>query len=69
MNAVDTNILVYSLDVNEPAKKAKKAQALLASLAGPSTILPWQVVGEFLNWLRVGEMRSLRESTVNVSRW
>jgi len=42
MNAVDTNVLVYSLDVDEPAKQAK-AKALLASLvaAQPATILTW----------------------------
>jgi predicted nucleic acid-binding protein len=53
MNAVDTNVLVYSLDVDEPAKQAK-AKALLASLVGtePATILPWQVGGELLRWLR-----------------
>ncbi len=53
MNAVDTNVLVYALDVDEPVKQAK-AKALLAGLtaAQPQTILPWQVAGEFLNWLR-----------------
>jgi predicted nucleic acid-binding protein len=33
MNAVDTNVFLYSLDVNEPAKQAK-AKALLAGLVG-----------------------------------
>jgi predicted nucleic acid-binding protein len=53
MNAVDTNVFVYSLDVNEPAKQAK-AQALLAGLLGApaGTVTPWQVAGEPLNWLR-----------------
>ncbi len=56
MNAVDTNVLVYSLDVDEPAKQAK-AKALLASLVGarPATILTWQVAGELLRWLRKWE--------------
>lgn len=51
MNAVDTNVLVYSLDVYEPAKQAK-AQTLLADLGKTpsSNVLPWQVAGEFLNW-------------------
>ena len=31
MNAVDTNVFVYSLDVHEPAKQAK-AKALLAGV-------------------------------------
>ena len=53
MNAVDTNVFVYSLDANEPDKQAK-AKLLLAGLVGvrPSTVLPWQVAGELLNWLR-----------------
>jgi len=53
MNAVDTNVLVYTADTGEPVKQAK-ALALLTGLAtGPSpTVLPWQVAGEFLNWLR-----------------
>lgn len=53
MNAVDTNVLVYSLDVNEPVKQVK-AKNLLAGLTQTqtATILPWQVAGELLNWLR-----------------
>ncbi len=53
MNAVDTNVLAYALDADEPTKQAK-AKALLAGLVGvrPATVLPWQVAGEFLNWLR-----------------
>jgi predicted nucleic acid-binding protein len=52
MNAIDTNVLVYSLDRNEPTKQAK-AKALLAGLvrALPPTVLLWQVCGELLNWL------------------
>jgi predicted nucleic acid-binding protein len=53
MNAVDTNVFVYSLDIHEPAKQAK-AKALLASLVGaqPGTLLLWQVAGELLSVLR-----------------
>jgi predicted nucleic acid-binding protein len=53
MNAVDTNVLVYFLDVNEPVKQLK-AKNLLAGLTQTqtATILPWQVAGEVLNWLR-----------------
>jgi predicted nucleic acid-binding protein len=56
MNAVDTNVFVYSLDENDPQKQAK-ANTLLAGLVGarPPTILPWQVAGELLNWLRKWE--------------
>jgi predicted nucleic acid-binding protein len=53
MNAVDTNVLVYSLDAVDPVKHGK-AKALLVGLAAGSTptILPWQVAAELLNWLR-----------------
>src|SRR5438034_1342291 len=56
MNAVDTNVIVYSLDASEPAKQAK-AQHLLGGLAQPpvETLLPWQVAGELLNCLRKWE--------------
>jgi predicted nucleic acid-binding protein len=53
MNAVDTHILVYSLDRNEPFKQAK-AQALLIALRSsvPPTVLLWQVLGELVQQLR-----------------
>lgn len=53
MNAVDTNVVVYALDADEPAKQAK-AIALLDQLSlDPSqTVLLWQVAGEFLSCLR-----------------
>ncbi len=53
MNAVDTNVLVYALDDNEPAKQAK-ARNLLDRLVQPpiETLLLWQVAGELLTCLR-----------------
>jgi len=56
MNAVDTNVFVYSLDADEPLKQAK-AQDLLQRLvlAAGSTVLPWQVAGEILSNLRKRE--------------
>lgn len=53
MNAVDTNVLIDALDGNKPVKQVK-AKHLLAGLAQtpPATVLPWQVAGELLNWLR-----------------
>jgi predicted nucleic acid-binding protein len=53
MNAVDTKVFLYSLDINEPAKQAK-AKALLAGLVGApaATVTLWQVAGELLNGLR-----------------
>ena len=53
MNAVDTNVLLYSLDDREPVKKAK-AQQLLQQLNGAAapTCLLWQVLAELVNQLR-----------------
>lgn len=53
MNAVDTNILLYSVDRNDPAKQIKAKQLLqqLHSAAEP-TILLWQVLGELTQQLR-----------------
>ena len=53
MNAVDTNILLYSLDASEPAKRVI-AQELLRELRSSSqrTILPWQVLCEATSQLR-----------------
>lgn len=53
MNAVDTNVLVYRLDRNEPIKQSK-ARILLRQLSASSVpaILLWQVGAEFLQRLR-----------------
>jgi predicted nucleic acid-binding protein len=53
MNAVDTNVLLYSVDRNEPIKQLK-AQQLLQQLhfAPEPTILLWQVLGELTQQLR-----------------
>lgn len=53
MNAIDTNILLYSIDKREPVKQGK-AGALLQSLAAStgSTVLPWQALAESVNQLR-----------------
>ena len=57
MNAVDTNVLVYSSDANEPVKQ-QQAQQLLMELRRSETdpILLWQVAAEFLNCLRRWEL-------------
>lgn len=53
MNAIDTNVLLYSVDRNEPARQLKAQQLLtqLHSSAEP-TILLWQVLGELAQQLR-----------------
>ena len=53
MNAVDTNILVYSIDRREPIKQAKAAALLQGLAAGMgSTVLLWQALAESVNQLR-----------------
>jgi len=53
MNAVDTNLFLYSIDRNEPNKRVK-AQQLLQQLrlAPQPTVLLWQVLGELGQQLR-----------------
>ncbi len=46
MIAVDTNILVYAVDANEPIK-GPKAIELLRALQNQQAVLLWQVVCEF----------------------
>ncbi|HEX8522640.1 MAG TPA: PIN domain-containing protein [Tepidisphaeraceae bacterium] len=53
MNAVDTNVLLYAIDHNEPIKQLK-AQQLLQQLhaSAEGSILLWQVLGELAQQLR-----------------
>lgn len=53
MNAIDANVLLYSIDRNEPVKQFK-AQQLLSRLrsAAEPTVLLWQVLGEVAQQLR-----------------
>jgi len=53
MNAIDTNVFLYSIDRHEPAKQAK-AQQLLQQLrtAAEPTYLLWQVLSELAHQLR-----------------
>ena len=51
MNAVDTNVLLYSVDRAEPTKQ-RRAQETLLRLAGEPTVLLWQVLGESAQQLR-----------------
>src|SRR4051812_28772128 len=46
MNAVDTNILVYSVCADEPVR-GPAAAALLERLSASDTVLVWQVACEF----------------------
>ena len=46
MNAIDTNVLIYSYDDDYPGHQ-QVAKDLLAAIAGSA--LPWQVASEFLS--------------------
>jgi predicted nucleic acid-binding protein len=53
MNAVDTNIFIYSIDDRVLLKKAKAQQFFQHLLSGSAnTHLLWQVLGELVNQLR-----------------
>lgn len=71
MNAVDTNILIYSIDANDDAKR-QRALELLESLGSDDTIIPWQVaceVGAVLQTMqRMGRFQGEYDKTVNALR-
>jgi predicted nucleic acid-binding protein len=53
MNAVDTNVYVYALDADEPAKQGKAVELFdRLMLRRAETVLVWQVASEFLGQLR-----------------
>jgi predicted nucleic acid-binding protein len=58
MNAVDTNVYVYALDADEPAKQAKAIELLdRLALKPVDSVIVWQVASEFLGQLRKGESK------------
>ncbi|MFM9963197.1 MAG: PIN domain-containing protein [Planctomycetaceae bacterium] len=52
MNAIDTNILVYSFDESEPTKRSIARQLIRQRISAKDTVLLWQVAVEFLGCLR-----------------
>jgi predicted nucleic acid-binding protein len=60
MNAVDTNVYVYALDADEPAKQANAIELLdRLALKPADSVIVWQVASEFLNQLRKSESKGL----------
>jgi predicted nucleic acid-binding protein len=58
MNAVDTNVLVYSLDRRYPVKRAKARNLFRQLRSDPAgALLLWQVAGEFVRQLRTWEVQ------------
>ena len=51
MNAVDTNVLIYSIDANDDRKR-RRALDLIEALPESETIIPWQVACEVAAVLR-----------------
>ncbi len=51
MNAVDTNVLVYSIDAFDTGKR-QRALELIESLPEAETIIPWQVACEVASVVR-----------------
>lgn len=53
MNALDTNILVYALDEDEPTRRTKARELIIELLKEPTqTVFLWQVATELLACLR-----------------
>jgi predicted nucleic acid-binding protein len=70
MNAVDTNVFVYALDADEPVKQAKALDLFQRlTMAGGSTVLPWQVAAELLSNLRKRESAGRITATEVESRF
>ena len=69
MNAVDTNILVYAVDQDEPAKQTKAIELLNRLTLPPvETVLLWQAAGEYLSCLRRWQSAG-RVSSADVERY
>ncbi len=70
MNAIDTNVLIYLVDADEPAKQSQ-ASALLDRLATEEsdTVLLWQSAVEFLACLRRWESRGRISRSQLTSYW
>ncbi len=68
MNAVDTNVLVYAFDVDEPVKRAKAADLITRLVKAGKTVLLWQVACEFIATMRRWEAKG-RVSEADVTAY
>lgn len=59
MNAIDTNVLVYTVDRREPVKQTRARELVGKLIQQSKTVLLWQVAGEYLNCLRRFASRGL----------
>ena len=69
MNAVDTNVLVYLVDADEPAKQSQARELMDRLVVDESdTVLLWQAAVEFLACLRRWESRG-KISPIQLTRY
>ena len=65
MIAIDTNVLVYRFDFNEPVKQQKSVLLLRQLVFDKETLMQWQVLAEFLRqisrWQQEGTITSVRK--------
>jgi predicted nucleic acid-binding protein len=66
--ALDTNVLVYAEGINGKARQGE-ALALVGKLAGESTLIPVQVLGELFNVLTGKAGQSPDAARTAVLRW
>ena len=57
MNAVDTNVLVYAFDADEPVKRDKARDLIAMLVQAGNSVLLWQVAGEFVAAMRKWESK------------
>ena len=71
MNAVDTNVLIYSIDAGDDGKR-RRALDLIESLPATETLIPWQVACEVAAVIRtmgaLGRFRGDYAQTVTALR-
>lgn len=60
MNAIDTNVFIYTFDPADLAKQARARQLVLDLVSKPhESVLLWQVAVEFLAFLRKAQGKGL----------
>lgn len=69
MIALDTNILVYAAGRNDPRGRDGAARALLDTIAPLPTLVPLQVLGEFLNVCRRKQIATVTAGIALVDIW
>jgi predicted nucleic acid-binding protein len=67
--AVDTNILIYAEDPNDPNGCHEKCALLLTRLSTAPTLIPVQVLGEFLNVCRRKQIVPMNLAAAKVANY